>query len=280
MRLQVRSAGATGRARSLGERAAYAPTAPQNQAGPLARPGRTTQPAGMTPPSLLLFLPGLLCDARLWRDQAAALGGGMRVVVADLTHDETVGAMAARALRGLPADAPLAVCGLSMGGYVAFEIMRRAPERVARLALFDTSARPDTPDQTRRRRALLALSESGMFRGVTPRLLPQLLHPRNVAGPLGAEVMAMADRVGRPAFHRQQRAIMSRPDSRPDLPAIRVPTLVGVGEEDTLTPPELAEEMAALIPGARLTRLPDAGHLPPMEQPEAVTALLREWLAD
>ncbi len=89
----------------------------------------------------------------------------------------------------------------------------------------------------------------------------------------------MADRVGRPAFHRQQRAIMGRPDSRPGLAAIAVPTLVAVGEGDVLTPPELAEEMAAGIPGARLARIPGAGHLPPMETPDAVTALLREWLA-
>ena len=89
----------------------------------------------------------------------------------------------------------------------------------------------------------------------------------------------MAADTGAETFLRQQRAIMGRPDSRPDLPAIRVPTLVGVGEEDSLTPPELAEEMAAGIPGARLVRIPDAGHLPPMEQPDAVTKLLREWLA-
>jgi pimeloyl-ACP methyl ester carboxylesterase len=226
---------------------------------------------------VLLFLPGLLCDGRLWRDQVEALAG-LRCVVADLTHDDSLGAMAERALRALPAEARLSVCGLSMGGYVAFEIMRRAPGRVARLALFDTSARPDTPEQTRRRRGLLSLSESGMFRGVTPRLLPQLLAPAHVAGPLGAEVMAMAERVGRPAFHRQQRAIMHRPDSRPDLATIAVPTLVGVGEEDALTPPHLAEEMAASIPGARLARIPGAGHLPPMETPDAVTLLLRDWL--
>jgi pimeloyl-ACP methyl ester carboxylesterase len=226
---------------------------------------------------VLLFLPGLLCDGRLWRDQVVALAG-TRCVVADLTHDDSLGGMAERTLRALPAEARLSVCGLSMGGYVAFEIMRRAPGRVARLALFDTSARPDTPEQTRRRRGLLSLSESGMFRGVTPRLLPQLLAPAHVAGPLGAEVMAMAERVGRPAFHRQQRAIMHRPDSRPDLAAIAVPTLVGVGEEDALTPPHLAEEMAAGIPGARLARIPGAGHLPPMEAPDAVSRLLRDWL--
>lgn len=229
------------------------------------------------PAPTLLFLPGLLCDARLWRDQTVALATEASCIVADLTHDESVGAMAERALRAAP-DGPLAVCGLSMGGYVAMEILRRAPGRIARLALMDTSARPDTPEQTRRRRALLALSESGMFRGVTPRLLPQLLHPDNIPH-LGAQVMAMAERVGRPAFHRQQRAIMARPDSRSDLGRIAVPTLVAVGEGDALTPPELAEEMAALIPGARLARIPAAGHLPPMETPAAVTALLREWLA-
>jgi pimeloyl-ACP methyl ester carboxylesterase len=227
---------------------------------------------------LLLLIPGLLCDARLYRDQVSGLADLARPVVADVTHDDSVGAMAERALRLAPGGGPIALCGLSMGGYVAFEILRRAPGRVARLALLDTSARPDTPEQMRRRRALLALSESGMFRGVTPRLLPQLLHPDHVAGPLGAEVMAMAERVGRPAFHRQQRAIMARPDSRPDLARIAVPTLVAVGEADALTPPELAEEMAAGIPGARLARIPEAGHLPTMEQPAAMTALLRAWL--
>jgi pimeloyl-ACP methyl ester carboxylesterase len=225
----------------------------------------------------LLLLPGLLCDARLWRDQAAALAPLARPVVADLTQDSRIEAMAARALAAV--EGRFALAGLSMGGYVAFEIMRRAPERVTRLALFDTSARADTPEQTRRRRGLIALARQGQFRGVTPRLLPQLIHPSRLDGPLAAEVMAMAERVGRDAFLRQQEAIMHRPDSRPDLARIAVPTLVAVGAEDRLTPPELAAEMAALIPGARLRLFADAGHLPPMETPEAVTAAMAEWLA-
>ncbi len=234
----------------------------------------------MTDRPLLLLLPGLLCDGHLWRDQVAALSPDWRCIVADLTLDDTLPAMAGRALAALPDGARFAVCGLSMGGYVALEILRQAAARVDRLALMDTSARADTPEQTRRRQGLLALSQSGMFRGVTPRLLPQLLHPRNLEGPLGAEVMDMAERVGRDAFHRQQRAIMHRPDSRPLLRSIAVPTLVLVGEQDALTPPELAEEIAAGIPRAVLRRVPDAGHLPSMEEPDLVTGFMRDWLVD
>jgi pimeloyl-ACP methyl ester carboxylesterase len=230
----------------------------------------------MTAPTPLLLLPGLLCDERLWCDQVAALIGTAECQVADLTLDADLGSMALRALEAAPPR--FALAGLSMGGYAALEIMRRAPERVTRLALFDTSARPDTLEQARRRRGLMALTRSGQFKGVTPRLLPSLLHPDHVEGPLGHEVREMAERVGRDAFLRQQQAILQRPDSRPLLPGIGVPTLVAVGEQDILTPPELAEEMAAAIPGARLARIPQAGHLPTMEQPEAVNALFQEWL--
>lgn len=224
----------------------------------------------------LLLLPGLLCDARLWRGQIAGLAAP--ATVADLTRDDSVADMATRAL----AEAPprFALAGLSMGGYVAFEIMRRAPERVTRLMLFDTSARPDTPEQSRRRRGLMALSRAGRFRGVTPRLLPMLVHPDRVEEqPLADEVMAMADRVGKEAFLRQQTAIMNRPDSRPDLPTIAVPVLVVVGAQDALTPPELAREIAGGVPGARYAEIPDCGHLPTMEHPEQATALMAEFLA-
>jgi len=234
------------------------------------------RPAMPNPPALLL-LPGLLCDAALWRQAAADLAPVATCIIADVTRDDSLAAMAERALALAPPR--FALAGLSMGGYLAFEILRRAPDRVTRLALFDTSARPDTPLQARRRRGLMALSRAGAFRGVTPRLLPQLLHPENLDGPIGAAVSAMAARVGRDAFLRQQAAILGRPDSRPDLAGITVPTLVAVGEQDALTPPDRAREIADGVPGARFALIPGAGHLPPLERPAAVTALLRAWLA-
>ncbi len=222
----------------------------------------------------LLFLPGLLCDGHLWHHQVAALPGS---TVADLTLDDDVDAMARRALATMPGD--FALCGLSMGGYVALAIMRLAPERVTRLCLMDTSARPDTEIQSRRRRGLMAMSRGNRFRGVTPRLLPQLVHPDRLTDEaLCREVMEMAERVGQEAFLRQQQAILSRPDSRPQLAAIAVPTLVAVGSHDILTPPELAEEIRDGIQHARLRVVPQSGHLPPLEQPGYVTDMLREWL--
>nr|WP_307718701.1 alpha/beta fold hydrolase [Azospirillum sp. B4] len=220
----------------------------------------------------------MLCDAALWRHQTRDLADLADVRVADLTGAESMADLAAGVLAMAPRRFSLAA--LSMGGYVALEVMRRASDRVERLALMDTSARPDSPEQQRRRQGLLALARTGRFRGVTPRLLPQLLHPDHQDDPaIAGEVMAMADRVGRDAFIRQQGAILGRPDSRPDLPAIRCPTLVAVGREDQVTPVACAEEMAAAIPGARLTVLERCGHLPPLERPGETTALMREWMS-
>ncbi len=229
------------------------------------------------PRTPLLLLSGLLCDARLWRDVTTPLAEVADPFVADLTQDDDFEAMARRALARMPDR--FAMAALSMGGYVAFAVLRLAPERVARLVLFDTSARPDSETQARRRRGLMALARGGHFRGVTPRLIPELLHPRNVGdAALVADVMAMAARVGREAFIRQQAAILRRPDSRPDLARIAVPTLVCVGEADRMTPLDRAQEIAAGIPGAVLRVIPGAGHLPPLETPDAAAALIREWL--
>jgi pimeloyl-ACP methyl ester carboxylesterase len=226
----------------------------------------------MTQP--LLLLPGLICDHALWAHQASHLPGP--VSVADLTRDDSIGAMAARVLDAAPPLFDLA--GLSMGGYVAFEILRRAPERVARLCLLDTAATADTEEQTARRRGLMELARTGQFRGVTPRLLPLFVHPDRVTEePLAGTIMAMAERVGPEAFLRQQNAIMGRVDSRRSLPAIAAPTLVICGRQDALTPPDKAEEIAAGIPGARLALIEECGHLATMERPQAVTALMRLW---
>jgi pimeloyl-ACP methyl ester carboxylesterase len=162
---------------------------------------------------------------------------------------------------------------------VALAVLRAAAARVTRLALFDTSARQDTEEQARRRRGLIALARQGRFRGVTPRLLPMLVHPARLNDTaLTGEVMQMAERVGKDAFLRQQAAILGRPDSRGDLPHWTMPARIVVGEADHLTPPDCAREMAALLPNASLTVLPGCGHLPPLEDPPAVSAILREWL--
>ena len=233
----------------------------------------------MAPKTPLVLLPGLLCDAALWRAQMTGLSDIAAITVADLTHDETMTGMARRVLEVAPLK--FALAGLSMGGYCAFEVMRQAPERVTRLALLDTGARADSPEQISRRRGLIELAEKGEFRGVTPRLLPFFLHPDRLKdAALTGAVRAMAERVGKDAFVRQQKAIMSRVDSRASLATIRCPTLVLCGREDVLTPPASAEEIAAGIPGARLDLIDHCGHLSTMERPEAVTAELRQWLTD
>ena len=166
-----------------------------------------------------------------------------------------------------------------MGGYTAFEIMRRAPDRVARLALLDTSARPDTPEASERRRAQIALAQSGHFAEVVDQLFPLWVHrTRRNDEPLRRTVRLMAEETGPQAFARQQTAIMTRPDSRPDRAAIRCPTLVLVGDGDEATPPDRAAEIANGIPGARLVSVPECGHLSTLERPQPVTQALVEWL--
>lgn len=230
----------------------------------------------MTEP--LVLIPGLSCDARLYAPQWPALAPGRPMLVAQHDRDESLPRLVERLLAAAPER--FALCGLSMGGYAAFEVMRQAPQRVTRLALLDTSAKPATPETNAPREQMIALAEKGAFDNVTTLIWQKLVAPSRLADePLRLLVRAMAEAVGPDGFVRQQRAIMARPDSRPGLAAIAVPTLVLVGEEDLITPPAEAREIAQGIGSqARLVTIPGCGHLSTLEHPEAVTAELLTWL--
>jgi pimeloyl-ACP methyl ester carboxylesterase len=224
-----------------------------------------------------VFLPGLLCTPRLYSAQIASVWAFGPVLVADHTRDDTVGAIARRVLAVAPPR--FALIGLSMGGYISLEIMRQAPERVAKLALLDTSARADTPEQSAFRRDLIGRSRTTSMTEVADMTMPNLLAPQHLADErLRQIIRVMAEEVGAAAFARQQNAIMSRPDSRPSLAAIRCPTLVLVGEQDTLTPPDRAQEIAAGIAGSRLVTVPRCGHVSTLERPDEVSRALVEFL--
>lgn len=225
----------------------------------------------------LLLVPGLACTPLLYREQLTALWRCGPVAIADHRRDDTVAGMADRLLAAAPPR--FALAGLSMGGYVAFEVMRRAPQRVARLALLNTSARPDTPEKTARRQAQITLAQNGGYAEVPDLLFPLYFHSsRADDAELRGIVRRMAEDTGPDAFVRQQQAIMHRPDSRPDLAAIRCPTLVLVGDSDRLTPPDEAAEIAGGIAGARLLTVPECGHLSTLDQPQRVTQALIDWL--
>jgi pimeloyl-ACP methyl ester carboxylesterase len=226
----------------------------------------------------IVLVPGLNCSARLYSEQVPALWPFGPVSVADHTRDDSMPAIAHRILAAAPPR--FALAGLSMGGYIAFEIMRQAGDRVAKLALLDTGARPETPEQTKARLPRIALAKSGRFAEETDLQFPKLVdRSRHGDMVLKNLVRAMAEDTGADAFLRQMQAVMARADSRPGLSAIACPTLVLVGAGDELTPPSLAQEIAAGISGARLVVIPRCGHLSTLEQPEAVNAALVEWVS-
>lgn len=225
----------------------------------------------------LLFVPGLLCDEAVWRQQIDALEGTARCSVADVSTGDSVAAIARSILR--EAAPRFALAGISMGGYVALEMMRQAPERITRLALIDTQPRKDTPEQADRRRQVIDTASNGGFDEVVASFPPLLFHPDRLAeGSLVEEFSAMAHRVGCATFLRQQTAIIGRPDSVATLPGISCPTLVVCGRQDLITPLENSELMAAEIPGARLVVLEECGHMSTMEHPDLVNELLENWL--
>jgi pimeloyl-ACP methyl ester carboxylesterase len=232
-----------------------------------------------TEPTALALLPGMLLDHALWRHQVEHLADIARPWVADFSKQVSIAEMAGSVLAAMPER--FALAGLSMGGYVALEVLRQAPQRVTRLALLSTRAHLDSPDYAKRREALIAIAQRGRFLGVSRHLMRHYVHEaRHEDGALLDSLTAMAQRLGRDAYLRQQTAILNRPDARSTLVTIACPTLVVCGREDEVTPVSAHMELAAGIAEARLVILDDCGHLPPLEQPERTTAELRDWLLE
>jgi pimeloyl-ACP methyl ester carboxylesterase len=225
----------------------------------------------------LLLVPGHLCDAALWAHQLQYLADLADMTVAETTGGSSMAAMA----RAILAKAPqrFALAGLSMGGYIALEIMRQAPGRVERLALLDTMASGNTPAQLERRRRMMDLLRAGRFDAMLEEFKPLLVHPARYGDAVLMDAIDTMMRRTSPATALdQQQAMLDRADSLPVLARIACPTLVLCGRQDALTPLGAHEEMARGIPGARLVAIEDCGHMAPMERPEAVTAVLRYWL--
>ena len=227
----------------------------------------------------LILIPGLGSDGAVWSRTIAALGSDAACVIGDTVSDVTLPEMAERIL--VQAPPRFALAGVSMGGMVALEILKLAPERVTRLALVDTNARPDTPEQKAFRHAANLAVEAAAaadFRTLAERGVTSLLH-HAASQAVREEMVEMSVRVGPETYVRQNRAVAAREDLRPVLAGITVPTAVIVGEEDRLTPPALSEEIHALATGSTLHVIPGCGHLPPIEAPKALAAVLRNWLA-
>ena len=228
----------------------------------------------MTP---ITLLPGLACDAELWRDQVPALSAMRPVQMSDVHTRCTALPQMAEALLAEQAGEVI-LCGTSMGGMLALEVQRQAPQRVRALALLASSARPDTPELIQLRSDAIVLFEQGRMREVLQANLAFAFDPAHVSK-LASAYLAMVERAGAAQLIAQNRAVMARPDSRPWLAGIRCPTLVVCGQSDLLTPPEHSREIAAAIPGARLELIARCGHLLTWEQPGQVNRLLADWLA-
>jgi len=229
------------------------------------------------PRPTLVLLPGLLATRRVFQPQIDALSDIVDIVVPELWHYDSMAAMADAALAMAPRR--FALAGFSMGGYVAFEVMRRASERVERLALIDTQATPDAAEATARRHGLMEQTKIGRFHGVQPSLLPMILHRSHIDDKAIVQpILDMALEVGAEGFVNETRATIARPDSRPLLVDIEVPTAVIVGRQDLTTPLVRSQEMAADISNSRLVVLEECGHMAPLEKPAEVTAALRKWL--
>jgi pimeloyl-ACP methyl ester carboxylesterase len=223
-------------------------------------------------PDDLVLIPGLGSNRIIWDRTIAFLPAGVRCRVADTLQDPRLPAMAERLLASAPSR--FALAGVSMGGMVALEVMRIAPDRVTHLALFDTTARPDTRAQRAYRHlGNLVVSLMPSYDRLSERFLPMMVHPSNIDA-VRLDMIAMARAVGPKTYVRQNRAVIARRDLRKAVAAIKVPTAVVVGRDDDMTPIALSAEIQAAVPNATLDVIAECGHLPPIEKPQATAALL------
>lgn len=234
---------------------------------------------GMSAPTVLL--PGLVCDASVWTHAANVLRAHAPVHIAAYDTLDSLGAMAEKVLRESPPR--FALAGHSMGGRIALEVYRRAPERVAGLALMDTGTQPlaagDAGEREKAgRHELLDIARTrGMAAMASQWVQGMVWKPRLADAPLIASVVDMMDRSSADVFAAQIRALLARPDAGPLLPQVRCPALVLCGEQDSWAPAARHREMAQMIPGATLSLIPECGHMCTLERPEAVTAALAAW---
>ena len=225
----------------------------------------------------IVLVPGLGSSVRNHLPILPTLWRHGSLFVANQTRDDTIAAMAQRVLSEAPEK--FSLIGHSLGGYIVLEMIRQQPQRIVRLALLNTSARPDTPEATKVRNERVAETKAGRYTEMRAAGFPQSVHPDRVNdAALKENSRLTAEDSGPDAYIRQQTAIIARIDSRPHLKDIRVPTLVLSGDKDMLISNEFSKEMAAMIPGAKLVIVPNCGHLAPVEQPEATGAALDEWL--
>lgn len=225
--------------------------------------------------SRLILIPGLACNADMWRAQLAALSAWAPTVTDAATRADGIDGMARLLLQDHAG--PLVLCGASMGGMIAMAAARQAPERIAGLALLGTDARPDAPEMTALRTAAIELFARGRAREVIEPNIAFAFHPDN-APALSDAYLEQVLGAGAEQLIAQNRAVIARPDARPHLPRLQCPVLVMCGESDQLTPPERSREIAALVPQARLVLVPRCGHMLTMERPEVVNATLAQWL--
>lgn len=227
----------------------------------------------------LILLPGMMCDARLFGPQIESFSGRVPVMTFPLCQQDTVQAMAADILDNAPPV--FALAGLSMGGIVAMEVVRQAPDRVARLALLDTNPLAEKPEvKARRGPQMAAVRDGRLWHVMRDEMKPNYLADGPRQGAILDLCMAMATDLGPDVFLRQSRALMDRPDQTRTLQAYPGPSLVLCGREDGLCPVERHELMRDLLPASRLQIIENAGHLPTLEKPNETTAALIRWLED